>query len=136
MAKYYLERNYKRLNNGKNDSRYTPSYFLNEHGSEFRLEMFPDYKDKGMKEKYGMEVDDRVEWVAVITYDENLMTPKDVRMELKSFKDYFQGKELTKAELETKLQQKGLEKIDNTTYKISDEIHDWDVTYPAQYLHI
>ena len=136
MAKLYIERSYKRLNNGKNDSRYTPSYFMDEDYWESLSVMFPDYTEHGKKSQYDISIDDMVGWLAVITYDENLMTPKDVKVELKAFKDYFKAKDITIEEMRAKLDEKGVEKINDTTYKVSDEATENWVTYPAQYLYL
>lgn len=132
MAKVYINRDYKRLNP---TSRYTPSYLLNETSPDFITDRFPDYKDKGLKGRYNMNIDDSVEWLAVIEYDETQMTPKDLKMELKSFKDYFKARFLTKAQIESELQARWYTK-EWDSYKIRDEVIDETLgeTIPAKYL--
>lgn len=110
---------------------------MDETSVEFITEKFPDYKDKWLNGTYWMDIDDSVEWLAVIEYDETKMTPKDVKSELKSFKDYFKGQIITKAQMEAELKARWYTK-EWDKYKIEDSfVNDLTgETIPAKYLRL
>lgn len=142
MKKIYVTRNWKWLENGKNDSRYTLQYFIDNEAADFIATNFPQYTQADYKGIYSLgiqEVYNDTEWFAVIEFDD--LTHDEAQL-LIWMQDVISFMGITKlsnaAAARSWLGNNWHTKINNTQYEIApaytDEIT-WEV-FEAQYLYL
>jgi len=126
LKKIYVTRDWKRLDNGKNDSRYTLGYFLSDGIEEFLQARFPTHEIKDYNTLYGMTVDevyDDNKGFSVVTYDDALKDETAFMTAIKKLRTFMGITKKTKAQAKNILSKRFTE-IETNVFEIHPETTD------------
>jgi len=101
LKKIYVTRDWKRLDNGHHDSRYTLGYFLSDGIEEFLQARFPTHEIKDYNTLYGMMVDEVYtdnKGFSVVTFDDALKDEASFMNAIKKLRTFMGITKKTKAQ--------------------------------------
>jgi hypothetical protein len=126
MKKIYVTRERKWLDNGKDDSRYTLAYFVDEGVEAFIQARFPDVDVKDYSTLYGMTVDevyDETNGFAVVQYDDAIQDETTFMTAITKLRNFMGITKRTKARASNSLSQRYTE-VEPDKFEIHPEMTD------------